>query len=43
VVNPAYEMGYAAGHLLLERMAEGYSGKRRRVVISHRLIVRESA
>jgi LacI family transcriptional regulator len=43
VVNPAYEMGYAAGDLLLERMIEGYSGERRREVIPHRLIERGSA
>jgi LacI family transcriptional regulator len=43
VLNPAYEMGHAAGRLLLERMADGYSGRPRRVVIPHRLIERESA
>jgi LacI family transcriptional regulator len=41
VLNPAQQVGETAGHLLIERM-HGYRGPRRRVVIPHRLITRES-
>lgn len=43
VVNPAYEVGKAAGQLLLERMRRQYQGPGRQVVVPHRLIQRESA
>jgi LacI family transcriptional regulator len=43
VLNPAYEMGRVGGRLLLERAANGYRGKRRRMIVPHRLIRRESA
>ncbi len=43
ILNPAYEMGKAAGELLLERMQQTYDGPRRQIVISHQLIRRQSA
>jgi LacI family transcriptional regulator len=43
VLNPGYEIGKAAGQLLLERVQGKYQGSGRRVVIPHRFIQRESA
>lgn len=43
VVNPAYQMGRAAGRLLLERMGEEEPRPRAQVVIPHRLVPRSSA
>ena len=43
VLNPGYEIGKAAGQLLLERVQGKYQGPGRRVVIPHRFIQRESA
>lgn len=43
VVNPGYEMGKAAGQLLMERMQGRYKGPGRRVTVPYRLIQRESA
>jgi LacI family transcriptional regulator, galactose operon repressor len=42
VLNPADELGATAGRLLLERIG-GYRGRRREIVIPHRLVVRDSA
>jgi LacI family transcriptional regulator len=43
VLNPGYEMGKAAGQLLLERLQEKYDGPGRRVLVPHRFIQRVSA
>jgi LacI family transcriptional regulator len=43
VVNPGYEMGKAAGQLLMERMQGSYKGPGRRVTVPHHFIQRESA
>ena len=43
VLNPAYETGAAAAQFLLDRMARGYEGERRRAVLPCQLIVRDSA
>lgn len=43
VTNPAYEAGQTAGRLLLERVTNAYSGRRRRVVLRSELIERQSA
>ncbi len=42
IVNPAYEMGWQAGNILLERMANPDMNPRH-VVVPHRIAVRESA
>ena len=42
IVNPAYEMGWQAGNILLERMADPDMNPRH-VVVPHRIAVRESA
>jgi len=46
VVNPAYEIGEAAGQLILDRMATGWhampEGASRRVVLPWRIVERES-
>jgi LacI family transcriptional regulator, galactose operon repressor len=42
VVNPAYEVGRAAGRLLADRMTGGYTGERREVVLHCRLVDRGS-
>jgi LacI family transcriptional regulator len=38
----AYEQGHSAGQLLLDRMNGTYQGERRKVLVPHRLIERES-
>jgi LacI family transcriptional regulator len=43
VLNPAYDMGKAAGQLLLERMIGKYRGERRKVIVPHQIVERESA
>ena len=43
VMNPAYEAGRTAGGLLLDRIEERYTGKRREVVLRSQLVERESA
>lgn len=43
VVNPAYEMGKAAGQLLLERITKEYEGPRREVRSEKQFIPRASA
>lgn len=43
VRNPAYEIGFAAGDLLLGRMTGTYTGVGRAVVVSCTLVVRASA
>jgi LacI family transcriptional regulator len=43
VANPAYEVGEAAGRLLLDRITGLYTGARRDVVLRSQLIKRESA
>jgi LacI family transcriptional regulator len=43
VVNPAYQMGRAAGELLLDRMRGDAPRLRTQVVIPHRLVARASA
>ena len=43
ILNPAYEMGKAAGQLLLERLKGSYQGAGRHIVVPHRLIKRASA
>jgi LacI family transcriptional regulator len=42
VLNPADQVGAAAGRLLRDRM-DGYAGQRRRVVIPHEFVLRDSA
>ncbi|MGZ4155053.1 MAG: substrate-binding domain-containing protein, partial [Actinomycetota bacterium] len=43
VLNPAYDTGRAAAHLLFDRIVRGYEGARRVVRITCGLVVRESA
>jgi LacI family transcriptional regulator len=43
VANPAYETGWAAGGLLLDRLQGRHSGARRDVILPCRLVVRESS
>jgi LacI family transcriptional regulator len=43
VVNPAYDTGVAAGHLLLSRLTQEYVGVGRRVEVPCPVVVRESA
>jgi LacI family transcriptional regulator len=43
VVNPAYDMGRAAGRLLLERMGEERPRPRAEIVVPYRLVPRGSA
>jgi LacI family transcriptional regulator len=43
VRNPAYEIGSAAGELLLSRMTGEYTGHRRTVVLPCSLVIRQSA
>jgi LacI family transcriptional regulator len=43
IANPAYETGWAAGGLLLDRLLARHTGSRRTVVLPCRLVVRESA
>ena len=43
VVNPAYEVGQAAGRLLADRMTGGYTDDRREVVLHSRLVERGSS
>lgn len=42
VANPAYESGWAAGGLLLDRLAGRHTGARRTTVLPCRLVVRDS-
>ena len=42
VANPAYETGWSAGGLLLDRLLDRHAGSRRTVVLPCRLVVRES-
>lgn len=43
VANPAYESGWAAGGLLMDRLAGRHAGARRTTVLPCRLVVRESS
>ncbi|MGZ8600374.1 MAG: substrate-binding domain-containing protein, partial [Actinomycetota bacterium] len=43
VVNPAYQLGQAAGRLLLERMRDDAPRARTEIVVPHRLVPRMSA
>ncbi len=43
VANPAYESGWAAGGLLMDRLTGRHSGARRTTVLPCRLVVRESS
>ncbi|MGZ5353584.1 MAG: LacI family DNA-binding transcriptional regulator [Actinomycetota bacterium] len=43
VVNPAYQLGQAAGRLLLERMRDDAPRARTEIVVPHRLVPRTSA
>lgn len=43
IANPAYETGWSAGKLLLDRLQGRHSGTRRTVVLPCRLIVRETS
>jgi LacI family transcriptional regulator len=43
IANPAYETGWSAGKLVLDRLQGRHSGSRRTVVLPCRLIVRESS
>ncbi len=43
VANPAYETGWAAGGLLLDRLLDRHTGGRRTVTLPCRLVVRESS
>jgi LacI family transcriptional regulator len=42
IANPAYETGWSAGKLVLDRLLERHTGSRRTVVLPCRLIVRET-
>lgn len=42
VFNPAYQIGEIAGRYLLERISHKYSGERRRVVVPHHIVERDS-
>ena len=43
VANPAYESGWAAGGLLMDRLAGRHAGVRRTVTLPCRLVVRQSS
>ena len=43
VANPAYESGWAAGGLLMDRLSGRHTGARRTTVLPCRLVVRESS
>jgi LacI family transcriptional regulator len=43
IANPAYETGWSAGKLVLDRLQERHTGSRRTVVLPCRLIVRETS
>jgi LacI family transcriptional regulator len=43
VANPAYEAGWSAGGLVLDRLSGRHSGSRRTLVLPCRLVVRESS
>ena len=43
VANPAYESGWAAGGLLMDRLAGRHAGPRRTVTLPGRLVVRQSS
>ncbi|WP_375433515.1 LacI family DNA-binding transcriptional regulator [uncultured Friedmanniella sp.] len=43
IANPAYETGWSAGKLVLDRLQGRHSGSRRTVVLPCRLIVRETS
>lgn len=42
IANPAYETGWSAGKLVLDRLLGRHTGSRRTVVLPYRLIVRET-
>lgn len=42
VAQPGYELGAAAGRLLLERLTEAYTGRPRTAVLQPKLVVRQS-
>ena len=42
IANPAYETGWSAGKLVLDRLLGRHTGSRRTVVLPCRLIVRET-
>ena len=43
IANPAYETGWSAGKLVLDRLLDRHTGSRRTVVLPCRLIVRETS